>query len=295
MNKSGFVTLAGRPNVGKSTLINRVVGTKVAITSPRPQTTRNRIVGVMSKPDIQVVFVDTPGIMREKSKLNKMMVGAALKSSAEGDLLLFMTDASRPDIDADKYALKRMDKIKVPRFLVINKIDIVKKNDLLGLIEEMMSIAAFDEVFPISAKSGENVDELVKCIASRLPEGPRFYPDEMITDQPESFFISETIREKAFILLQQELPYSTATMVEKIEDKPNGVTVISASIFVERKSQKGIVIGKNGAMLKQIGSLARKDLEKRLGVRIFLELHVRVKEKWTGDTRSLSNLGYRKE
>ncbi|VAX19824.1 GTP-binding protein Era [hydrothermal vent metagenome] len=295
MGKSGFVTLCGRPNVGKSTLVNRLVGSKVAITSPRPQTTRNRIIGVMTKPEVQIVFIDTPGIMKEKSQLNKRMVEASTEAGAGCDFAFFMTDADRQDIEADRYALKRLGKLKAPCFLVINKIDLVKKVQLLKLIEQLTSLADFAEVFPISAKTGENVDSLVRCVEERMPDGPMFYPSDMITDQPEKFFIGEIVREKAFLFLSQELPYSTAVMVERLVDRNNGVTAISAVIYVERKSQKGIVIGKGGAMLKKIGSSARIELEKILGVKVFLELHVTIKEKWTGNERSLSDLGYRRE
>ncbi len=281
--------------MGKSTLVNKLVGSKVAITSPRPQTTRNRIIGVMTKPEVQIVFIDTPGIMKEKSQLNKRMVEASTEAGAGCDFAFFMTDADRPDIDADRYALKRLGKLKAPCFLVINKIDLVKKVQLLELIEELNSLTDFAEVFLISAKTGENVDSLVRCVEERMPKGPMFYPSDMITDQPEKFFIGEIVREKAFLFLSQELPYSTAVLVERLVDRDNGVTAISAVIYVERKSQKGMVIGKGGSMLKKIGSSARIELEKILGVKVFLELHVTIKEKWTGNERSLSDLGYRRE
>lgn len=295
MGKSGFVTLCGRPNVGKSTLVNRLVGTKIAITSPRPQTTRNRIIGIMTKPDMQIVFIDTPGIMKEKSELNKRMVEASTQAGAGSDFAFFITDADRPNIDADRYAFKRLGKLKAPCFLIINKIDLIKKDKLFALIDELRSLGDFEEIFPISAKTGDNVDSLLKFVEGRMPEGPMFYPSDMVTDQPEKFFISEIVREKAFLFLSQELPYSTAVVVEQLVDRDNGVTAIFATIYVERKSQKGIVIGKGGAMLKKIGSSARLDLERRLGVKVFLELHVTVKEKWTGNDKSLNDLGYRTE
>ncbi|MBI5816108.1 MAG: GTPase Era [Nitrospinae bacterium] len=293
--KSGFVTIAGRPNVGKSTLLNRLVGSKVAITSPRPQTTRNRVVGIMSRPGLQVVFVDTPGIMREKSRLNKFMIGVSVKAGGDSDMILFITDAERPDLEADRFALSRFGEKRCPRFLVINKIDTVKKPVLLEQIAALTTIGEFDEVFPISARNGEGVEEMVTSIAKILPVGPQFYPAETITDQPERFFIGEIIREKAFVSLHQELPYSTAVVVEGVEDEPNGVTLIGAVIYVERESQKGIVIGKGAAMLKKIGSMARQELEARFGTKVYLDLRVKVKEKWTTDIRSLGELGYKDE
>jgi len=206
-----------------------------------------------------------------------------------------MTDAEKPDLNADKYVIERLGEKKTPMFLAINKIDRVPKPALLQMITDWSAIAEFDEIFPISARTGENVDELVNGILGALEEGPQFYPGTMITDQPETFFFAEIIREKAFLLLREELPYATAVIVDVVEDKPEGVTVIYATMYVERDSQKGIVIGKNGAMLKQIGSSARKELEKRLGTKIYLDIKVKVKEKWTGDERSMSYLGYKKE
>ena len=293
--KSGFVALVGRPNVGKSTLLNRLIGSKVAITSFRPQTTRNRIVGLLTKPGFQIVFMDTPGIMKEKSRLNKFMVGQSVKAGAESDMTLFMTDAEKPDFEADKFALSTVGAKRGPRYLLINKIDAVKKMELLSQIATLSKMAEFDEVFPVSARTGEGVDEALAKLVERLPTGPQFYPSDIVTDQPERFFFAELIREKAFMLLRQELPYATAVMIDDVEDKENGVTVIMASIIMERDSQKGIVIGKGGAMLKQIGSLAREELEVRLDTKVFLDIRVKVKEKWTSDTGALSELGYKDE
>ena len=291
--KSCFAALAGRPNVGKSTLLNRIVGAKVAITSPRPQTTRNRIVGILTRPGFQTVFLDTPGVMKEKSRLNRYMTGVSVATGGEADLLLFMTDATRPDIDADLFAMKRVGKSKTPRFLLVNKVDSVPKKDLLPIMEKLAeALGPFDEVIPISAKTGENVDTLLSLIEGFAPEGPQFYPSDMITDQPESFFVAEIVREKAFIYLRQELPYATAVLTEKMVDRPDGLLAILASLYVERDSQKGIVIGKNGATLKKIGQAARLELEKRFDTRVFLDLQVRVKEKWTANAGSLDSLGY---
>jgi len=293
--KSGFVALVGRPNVGKSTLLNRLIGSKVAITSFRPQTTRNRIVGLLTKPGFQIVFMDTPGIMKEKSRLNKFMVGQSVRAGAESDILLFMTDAERPNFEADKHALSMLGARRGPRFALINKIDAVKKEELLGQIATLSQMGEFDEIFPVSARTGEGVDEALAKLMERLPTGPQFYPSDIVTDQPERFFFGELIREKVFILLSQELPYSTAVTIDDVEDKENGVTVIMASIIVERDSQKGIVIGKGGAMLKQIGTRAREELEVRLGAKVFLDIRVKVKEKWTSDTGALRDLGYKDE
>jgi GTP-binding protein Era len=276
-------------------LLNRLIGSKVAITSFRPQTTRNRIVGLLTKPGFQIVFMDTPGIMKEKSRLNKFMVGQSVRAGAESDILLFMTDAERPNFEADKHALSMLGARRGPRFALINKIDAVKKEELLGQIATLSQMGEFDEIFPVSARTGEGVDEALAKLMERLPTGPQFYPSDIVTDQPERFFFGELIREKVFILLSQELPYSTAVTIDDVEDKENGVTVIMASIIVERDSQKGIVIGKGGAMLKQIGTRAREELEVRLGAKVFLDIRVKVKEKWTSDTGALRDLGYKDE
>ncbi|MBF0171440.1 MAG: GTPase Era [Nitrospinae bacterium] len=291
---AGYVTLAGRPNVGKSTLLNHYVGRKIAITSPRPQTTRNRIVGIVTRPDAQVVFLDTPGVMKgERSKLNRSMTDVAARTGAEADVLVFMTDASRPDLEGDLFAWRRIDRGKGRAILAINKVDLVEKESLLPLIAQLSTeLGPFEEVVPLSATRGINAERLLKLIVDRLPEGTPFYPADMGTDQPERFFIAEMIREKAFLRLSQELPYSLAVVVEQMEDRPNGVFAVSASIVVERESQKGIVIGKGGAMLKEIGAAARRELERRFETKIFLHLTVRVRPQWTSDPASLRDLGY---
>lgn len=291
--RSGFVAVAGRPNVGKSTLVNRLVGGKVAITSPRPQTTRNRIIGIMTRPGMQIVFVDTPGVMRKKgSALNAALVETAIRSVRECDAVLLVTDAARPDIGQDRYVLERLKETGAPMALVINKIDIVKKPLLLKRIDELSKLREFDEVLLVSAKTGEGVDGLVEHLSGVLPEGPALYPADMITDQPESFIISEIIREKVFYFLQQEIPYSTAVLAVGVEDTPRGAVVITADIYVERESQKGIVIGKGGAMLKKIGAAARAEIERRLGAKVFLDLSVKVEKKWTRGRKGLARLGY---
>ncbi|MDH5478548.1 MAG: GTPase Era [Nitrospinota bacterium] len=296
MGKSGFVSLLGRANVGKSTLINRLVGRKISIISPRPQTTRNRIIGVKSGPFGQVVFMDTPGVAFHKSALSKSMIQAAEKAGAECDLAVFMADATSPDMEGDREAINRLglDKGEGDIILAINKVDAIPKERLLGQIDKLRGLAKFIEIIPISAKNGENVDKLFELILERMPEGPAFYPEEMTTDQPENFVIGEIVREKAFLLLGQEMPYSVAVEVDSIEDKP-GVTVIIMTLYVERDSQKGIVIGKNGAMLKKIGSSARLEMERRLGVKVFLDIRVKVKEKWTSNRRAFRDFGYGSE
>jgi GTP-binding protein Era len=293
-HRSIFVTLAGRPNVGKSTLLNRIIGSKVAITSPRPQTTRNRIVGVYTRPGLQIVFMDTPGVMREKSKLNSYMVKIATATGAESDLLVFMTDATKPALEEDLFALSRFTKLPVKKFLVVNKVDAVKKPTLVPIIAEWNEkLGPFDEVIPLSAKTGENVDAFIDLIESNATEGPQFYPGDMLTDAPEQFMIAEIIRERMFYLLQEEIPYSIAVTVDQVQDKPEKeMMVIYATINVERESQKGIVIGSKGTKLKQIGSSAREELERRFGVKIFLDLRVVVRARWTSDPKSLDRFGY---
>jgi len=292
MGKSGFVTLAGRPNVGKSTLINRLVGGKIAITSPRPQTTRNRIVGVLSQDDFQVALIDTPGVSKHTSKLARNLANVAVKASHDSDIMLFICDGRAPDPDGDRRVLERLKSSAPKTILAINKIDMIKKGRLLEQIGRFNAFACFDEIIPISAKTGENVGELLELIRDFLPQGPMYYPAGVKTDQPEVFIIGEIIREKAIFKLHNELPYSLAVLVDAVEDRSSGLTAIAASIFVERESQKGIVIGKKGGMLKSIGENARLELEARLKTRVFLDLAVKVKEKWTSDSRSISDFGY---
>ncbi|VAX15407.1 GTP-binding protein Era [hydrothermal vent metagenome] len=292
MGKSGFVTLAGRPNVGKSTLINRLVGDKIAITSPRPQTTRNRIVGVLNGDDFQVALIDTPGVGKHGSKLARSLANVAVKASHDSDILLFISDGRASDPDGDRSVLGRLKSSAPKTILAINKIDLVKKGRLLEQIERFNAFGCFDEIIPVSAKTGENVDKLIELIRERLPEGPLYYPAGIKTDQPEVFIIGEIIREKAIFNLQNELPYSLAVIVDAVEDRSSGLTAVAASIFVERQSQKGIVIGKKGSMLKKIGAAARMELEARLKTKVFLDLAVKVKEKWTSDSRSISDFGY---
>ncbi len=278
--------------MGKSTLLNLLVGSKVAITSPRPQTTRNRIIGILSRPALQIVFVDTPGVGVAKSKLGKSIMESSINSSSDSDLLLFVTDASNPDVVADRKALHLLGRKAKTKFLLLNKIDLVNKESLLGQISELSRLEEFSQVAPVSAKTGENLGKLVELIGEVLPEGPFYYPEDMVTDQPEKFVIGEIIREKAFFNLQKEMPYSIAALVDSVEDRQSGAMVIGATLFVERESQKGIVIGKQGQMLGKIGTAARKELEKRFDTRVFLELRVSVKKKWTADKRIIHEFGY---
>lgn len=275
-------------------MLNHYVGRKIAITTPRPQTTRNRIVGIVTRPDAQVVFLDTPGVMKgERSKLNRSMTDVAARTGAEADVLVFMTDATRPDLDGDRFAWKRIDKGKGRAILVINKVDLVAKESILPMIAELSSeLGPFEEVVPLSAMRGTNTDRLLSLIIERLPQGTPFYPDDVGTDQPERFFIAEMIREKAFLRLSQELPYSLAVVIDETEERPNGIFAVAATILVERESQKGIVIGKGGAMLKEIGAAARRELERRFETKMFLHLTVKVRPQWSHDSASLRDLGY---
>ncbi|MCX5834326.1 MAG: GTPase Era [Deltaproteobacteria bacterium] len=291
--KSGFVGIIGRPNVGKSTLLNTFLGEKIAITTPKPQTTRNRILGIMNTDSGQFVFLDTPGIHRAKTPLNLLMVKSAMETYGEADVLLLLVEADRGLHDEDSLILESLMAIKIPVILVINKIDLVKKETLLPLIDTFKDLYAFEEIIPISATRGFGVDRLTDILWRLLPEGPKLFPDDMITDRTERFIAAEIIREKIFLLTRQEIPYATAVVVEAFrEEEERNFIRIEASIIVEKDSQKGIVIGKKGAMLKDIGRQARKDLERFFNARIYLELFVKVRKDWTHDERLLRELGY---
>jgi GTP-binding protein Era len=291
--KSGFVGIIGRPNVGKSTLLNTFLGEKVAITTPKPQTTRNRILGIMNTDSGQFVFLDTPGIHRAKTPLNVLMVKSAMGTFGEADVLLLLVEADRGLHDEDSLILESLKGIKIPVILVINKIDLVKKETLLPLIDTFKDLYAFEEIIPISATKGFGVNRLTDILWRLLPEGPKLFPDDMITDRTERFIAGEIIREKILLLTRQEIPYATAVVVEAFkEEEERNFIRIQASIIVEKDSQKGIVIGKKGAMLKDIGRQARKDLERFFNARIYLELFVKVRKDWTRDERQLKELGY---
>ncbi|MBI4458480.1 MAG: GTPase Era [Acidobacteria bacterium] len=314
--RSGFVSIVGRPNVGKSTLLNAMVGSKVAIVSSKPQTTRTAIQGVVTLdgkgagdqfepsgspeekrdpavPRAQIVFLDTPGIQQPRSRLDQQMMAEVRDALADRDLLLFMADASRPFGRLDESALELVKEAGVPCFLVLNKIDRIGKGALLPLIEHCRHLHDFAEIIPISALRGENVPLLVERIVARLPEGPLYFPPEHITELPLRFMAGEIIREKVIQQTRQELPYASAVLIIQFEDKASLVH-IAAEIFVEREGQKGIVIGAGGQMLKRVGTLARQELESLLEKKVFLELHVKVREQWREDPTFLRDLDWRR-
>ena len=301
--KSGFAALVGRPNVGKSTLLNQILGEKISIATAKPQTTRDRILGVKTMPDKgQVIFVDTPGIHRpKKAGLNRFMVDTAMRSLGDSDLVMYMVDVRecfnhRGRItDGNQFIINQIKESEYPCFLVLNKIDHFSRDKLIHIIDIFSKTHDFLEVVPISAINGTNVDLLVDLALKHLPEGPQYYPDDMITDQAERFIVSEMIREKATMLTREEIPYALAVEIEsfKEEEDKKDVLVIDAVIHVSRKSQKGIVIGKQGSMLKKIGTRAREDIEHFFSKRVFLTLFVRVQENWMEDPASLSQFGYK--
>ncbi len=291
--RSGFVAILGAPNAGKSTLLNRMLGQKIAITSRKPQTTRNRILGVVHREGAQLVFIDTPGVHQSKTPLNVRIVDTALSALADVDLVLILADAERPDPASEAYLLKRLEGAGKPLLLALNKIDRVPKNQLLGQMETWSARRSFDAILTISALKGLGVEALLDAMQQRLPEGPPFFPEDTLTDVPERFIVAELIREKVFRLTGEEIPYAAAVTVEAFREEPRGGTIrIHASIHVERSSQKGIIIGKGGRKLKEIGQAARADIERLLAARVYLELFVRVQKHWSRDTRALRKFGY---
>jgi GTP-binding protein Era len=292
VNRCGFVAVVGRPNVGKSTLINAIVGSKVSIVTPKPQTTRHRILAIHTMGDCQIVFVDTPGLHRHAAKtMNRMMNRTAANALADADLILFVSEASRWTAE-DEDVLRRLKTSQAPVVALLNKIDKVRpKEELLSHISTMSERYAFAEVMPISAKTRDNLDRLLALIPDHLPESPPLFPDEMITDRSESFQIAEIIREKLTLLLRQEVPYGLTVQIERYEEEQEGVS-INAIIWVERDSQKGIVVGKGGNVLKKVGRQARLELKERLGVPVHLELWVKVKDNWADSEKELLRLGY---
>ncbi|AKF95088.1 MULTISPECIES: GTPase Era [Brevibacillus] len=294
--KSGFVSIIGRPNVGKSTLLNQVVGQKVAIMSNKPQTTRNQIRAVYTSDKGQLIFIDTPGIHKAKSKLGDYMVAAAENTLNEVDLVLFVIDATEKRGAGEEYILERLKKVNTPVFLVINKIDQIHPEELLPLIDEYRKHHDFKQIVPISALQGNNTDALLQSILLEMPEGPMYYPADQVTDHPERFIVAELIREKVLHLTREEIPHSIAVTVEEMKRGENGKTLyIYAAIYVERDSQKGILIGKRGDMLKEISKRARMDMERLLGEKIFLEVWVKVKKDWRNQERMLRNFGFYEE
>jgi GTPase len=291
--KSGFVSLVGRPNVGKSRLLNALVGQKVAIVADKPQTTRTSIQGVVTTPEGQIVFIDTPGIHKADSQLNKRLMDTVRNSLEERDLLLYVADAARSFTEQDRRAVDILRKTGTPAFLVLNKVDLVKEKALLlPQIERYRKLYEFAEIFPVSAAKGTGLNELRQGILARLPEGPAYFPEDYVTDQPERFLAAELIREKVLLETRQEVPHSVAVVVDKWEEGPK-LTRIFATIRVERDGQKAIVIGAGGAMLKKIGTLAREEMERLLGVHIFLDLHVKVEPEWREKAAFLNTIDWR--
>ncbi|ASK63159.1 GTPase Era [Virgibacillus phasianinus] len=293
--KSGFVAIIGRPNVGKSTFMNRVIGQKIAIMSDKPQTTRNKIQGVLTDKESQLVFIDTPGIHKPKHRLGDFMVKIAENTLNEVDAILFMINAKEGYGKGDQYILDRLQEVKRPVYLIINKIDLIHPDELFPLIENYKDKYKFEEVIPISALQGNNVTHLLDVLKEKLPEGPRYYPEDQVTDHPERFIIGELIREKVLQLTHEEIPHSIAVVIENIEKRESNAIFIQATVITERKTQKGILIGKQGNMLKNIGKNARKDIESLLGTKVYLELWVKVQKDWRNKQSQLKEYGFRSD
>ena len=290
--KSGYASIVGRPNVGKSTLLNRLVAQKVAVTSNRPQTTRNKITGVLHLPDAQIILVDTPGIHSSKRALNEMMVQASLSTYADVDLILVLIDAVEGFRDEDEFVLKSMQHTTAPKILVINKIDLVEKPKLLSLIAEAHDKSVFKEIIPVSALKDDGMEPLKELIIGYLPEGPEYFPKDMITDCTESFLLAEIIREKVLSLTRLEVPHSVAVVVGGMEEQDNGLVRIDATLYTEKASQKKILIGQGGSMLKSIGRIARIEIEKRLGAKVYLKIFVKVKSNWRDQKQAIKEFVY---
>jgi GTPase len=290
--KSGYAAIVGKPNVGKSTLLNHLVMRKIAAISSKPQTTRNKITGVVHFPGGQLILLDTPGIHKTTSQFNKLMVKASLSTYNDVDTILFVIDAKQGFADNDMFVLETLKDIESPKMLIINKIDLVSKPDLLSLISEADEKFDFIEIIPVSALLSDGLEDLGKTVLNYLPDGPQYFPDDMITDCSEEFLIEEIVREKIMQKTHMEVPYSIAVVVEETHEGHNGVWVIDALIIAETTSQKKILIGTNGAMLKKLGKPAREEIEKRFGCKVYLNLFVKVKNKWREDKRSLRDLGY---
>jgi GTP-binding protein Era len=290
MSKSGFVSIVGRPNSGKSTLLNRLVGEKISIVTDKPQTTRHVIRGIVTRPEGQITFLDTPGIHKPMHRMNERMMKSVRDAMADVDLIALIVDSSAAFGQGDEFVIELLKPVKTKKILLLNKIDRLAKNKLLPIMDRYSRLDNFEEIIPISALSGENVETLVGQIFRHLPEGPMFYPDDQLSDQPERAIAAELIREKLILVTEEEMPYSTAVLIDRFEESET-LHRIFASIFVERESQKAIVIGKAGARLKEIGIEARKDLEAFFGKKVFLELHVKVKKNWRDDEETLRTLG----
>ncbi|MDQ0183688.1 GTPase Era [Cytobacillus sp. FSL W7-1323] len=295
-HQSGFISIIGRPNVGKSTLLNRVIGQKIAIMSDKPQTTRNKVQGVLTTNDAQYIFIDTPGIHKPKHKLGDFMMKVAQNTLKEVDAIIFMVNAEEGFGRGEEFIIEKFQSVKTPVFLVINKIDKIHPDALLSVIESYKEKYNFCEIVPISALEGNNVDRLLEQLKEYLPEGPQYYPADQVTDHPERFIISELIREKALHLTREEIPHSLAVVIDKIErQEKKDIIHVMATIIVERDSQKGIVIGKQGKMLKEVGQRARVDIENLMGSKVFLELWVKVQKDWRNKMTQLRDFGFRED
>ena len=291
--KSGFVAIIGAPNVGKSTLLNRMLGEKLSITSKKPQTTRNRILGVLHRPAAQLVFLDTPGVHHSQKPLNLRIVETALDAMGDADMLLIIIDAATPDAASEEMMVKMLRKNRKPVVLALNKIDLIRKNDLLEMIAQWEKRYPFEAIVPISATKGTQVDVLLETMQKHLPAGPPFFPPDTLTDLTERFIVAELIREKVIRLTGEEIPYAAAVTVDSFKEERNGALIrIHATIHLERESQKGIVIGAKGSKIKQIGSAAREDIQRLLAAKVFLKLFVRIQKHWSRDTKALRKLGY---
>lgn len=291
MYKSGFISIIGRPNAGKSTLMNSILGEKVAIMSPKPQTTRDNVQGILTTADAQFVFIDTPGIHKPHHQLGKNLNRSAYHAIAEADINYLITDATQPFGSGDEFLLSRISNSEIPCFLILNKIDLIAKESLIQLLDAWQQRYTFTEIIPISAKNHDNIEQLLQVTESYMQEGPKFFPDHMISDHGEQFQIAEIIREKVLYKTEEEVPHSVAVLIEHMEERETQIH-IQAMIIVERKSQKGILIGKQGTMIRSIRLLAQKELKEKLGKRVELEVFVRVETNWRNRTSKLAQLGY---
>lgn len=292
VHKSGFVSIIGRPNVGKSTFVNRVIGHKIAIMSDKAQTTRNKIQGVMTRDDAQIIFIDTPGIHKPKHKLGDYMMRVAKNTLSEIDAIMFMVNVNEDIGRGNEYIMDMLRNVKTPVFLVLNKIDLVHPDSLMPRIEAYQKYMNFTEIVPISALEGLNVDHFIDVLKSHLPEGPKYYPDDQISDHPEQFVVSEIIREKILHLTSEEIPHAIGVNVDRMIKENEDRVRIEATIYVERNSQKGIVIGKGGKKLKEVGKRARHDIEMLLGSKVYLELWVKVQKDWRNKVNFIRQIGY---
>lgn len=291
--QSGFIALVGRPNVGKSTLMNRLVGRKLAIMSDKPQTTRNKITAILTTDDAQLIFIDTPGIHKPRHKLGEYMVGVARNVLSEVDVILFLVEADEKEIGpGDRYIMDLLKETKTPVILVINKTDLIENSKLLPLMEMYRHFLDFAHIIPVSALHGDNLQDLMETVTGLLPEGPKYYPDDMVTDQPERAIIKEIIREKVLHLTRDEIPHSVAIEIEEIRPRKNDLIYIRGTILTEKESQKGILVGSKGQLLKKIGELAREEIEHLLGSKVYLDLWVKVRKDWRNRDSYLRDLGY---